>query len=70
LFVTKYRYAVPGTGMLINFVHTGYGIQLCCFSFGMAYFGIALHTPEFGSNVYMVFFLGALSELPMTFVGK
>ena len=39
-------------------------------SFGMAYFGIALHTPEFGSSVYMVFFLGALSELPMTFVGK
>jgi hypothetical protein len=36
----------------------------------MAYYGIALHTPEFGSNVYMVFFLGALSELPMTVISK
>jgi hypothetical protein len=36
----------------------------------MAYYGIALHTPEFGSSVYMVFFFGALSELPMTIVSK
>lgn len=43
-------------------------LALAWFSFGMAYFGIALHTPEFGSSVYMVFFLGALSELPMTIV--
>jgi hypothetical protein len=36
----------------------------------MAYYGIALHTPEFGSSVYMVFFFGALSELPMTIISK
>jgi hypothetical protein len=39
-------------------------------SCGMAYYGIALHTPEFGSSVYMVFFFGALSELPMTIISK
>jgi len=37
---------------------------LCWFAFGMAYFGIALHTPEFGSNVFLVFFLGGLMDLP------
>jgi len=43
-------------------------LSLAWFSFGMAYYGIALHTPEFGSSVYMVFFFGALSELPMTII--
>jgi len=39
------------------------------FSVGMTYFGIALHTPEFGSNVYMVFFLGGLLEIPTNIAG-
>jgi len=38
------------------------------FSVGLVYFGIALHTPEFGSNVFMVFFFGGLIELPTNFV--
>ena len=37
----------------------------CWLSFGMAYFGIALHTPEFGSNVFLVFFIGGVMELPV-----
>ena len=36
----------------------------------MTYFGIALHTPEFGSNVYMVFFLGGLIEIPTNLAGQ
>ena len=31
----------------------------------MAYFGIALHTPEFGSNVFLVFFIGGVMDLPV-----
>ena len=31
----------------------------------MAYFGIALHTPEFGSSVFLVFFLGGLMDVPV-----
>jgi len=38
---------------------------LCWLSFGMAYFGIALHTPEFGSNVFLVFFIGGVMDLPV-----
>ena len=30
----------------------------------MAYFGLALHTPEFGSNVFLVFFIGGLFDVP------
>ena len=37
----------------------------CWLSFGMAYFGIALHTPEFGSNVFLVFFIGGVMDLPV-----
>jgi len=44
-------------------------LALTWFSVGMVYFGIALHTPEFGSNVFMVFFLGGLIELPTNFMG-
>merc|ERR1712059_2443 len=35
------------------------------FTFGMAYFGLALHTPEFGSNVFLVFFIGGLMDVPV-----
>jgi len=42
---------------------------LTWFCVGMTYFGIALHTPEFGSNVYMVFFLGGLIEIPTNLAG-
>ena len=40
-------------------------MSFCWFSFGMAYFGIALHTPEFGSNVFLVFFIGGVMDLPV-----
>jgi len=39
-------------------------ICVCWFSIGMAYFGLALHTPEFGSNVFLVFFIGGLFDVP------
>ena len=45
-------------------------IKIFFFSVGMTYFGIALHTPEFGSNVYMVFFLGGLIEIPTNLAGQ
>lgn len=41
----------------------------CWFSFGMAYFGLALHTPELGSNVFLVFFLGGLMDVPTIIIG-
>ena len=41
----------------------------CWFSFGMAYFGLALHTPELGSNVFVVFFIGGLMDVPVIIVG-
>ena len=40
------------------------------FSVGLVYYGIALHTPEFGSNVYLVFFLAGLMEIPANFISK
>lgn len=40
-------------------------MSICWFSLGLAYFGTALHTPEFGSNVYIVFFLSGVMELPV-----
>lgn len=42
-------------------------MSLCWFSFGLVYFGIALHTPEFGSSVFLVFFIGGLMDLPVVF---
>ena len=30
----------------------------------MAYFGLALHTPEFGSNIYLVFAISGLMDAP------
>jgi len=42
---------------------------LCWFSFGMAYFGLALHTPELGSNVFLVFFIGGLMDVPVILIG-
>ena len=35
----------------------------------MSYFGLALHTPEFGSSVFLVFFLGGLMDLPVILTG-
>jgi len=42
---------------------------ICWFAFGMAYFGLALHTPELGSNVFIVFFIGGLMDVPVIVVG-
>jgi len=42
---------------------------ICWFGFGMSYFGLALHTPELGSNVFLVFFLGGLMDVPVILVG-
>jgi len=39
-------------------------ICVCWFAIGMSYFGLALHTPEFGSNVFLVFFIGGLFDVP------
>eukprot|EP00092_Neocalanus_flemingeri_P001135 GFUD01001209.1.p1 GENE.GFUD01001209.1~~GFUD01001209.1.p1 ORF type:complete len:528 (-),score=171.53 GFUD01001209.1:155-1738(-) len=43
-------------------------MSFCWFSFGMAYFGLALHTPELGSNVFIVFFIGGLMDVPVIIV--
>jgi len=42
---------------------------VCWFAFGMSYFGLALHTPELGSNVFLIFFLGGLMDVPVIVVG-
>lgn len=42
---------------------------LCWFAFGMSYFGLALHTPELGSNVFIVFFFGGLMDVPVILFG-
>lgn len=42
---------------------------VCWFAIGMSYFGLALHTPEFGSNVFLVFFIGGLMDLPSLIFG-
>jgi OCT family organic cation transporter-like MFS transporter 4/5 len=44
-------------------------MSFCWFAFGMAYFGLALHTPELGSNVFIVFFIGGLMDVPVILVG-
>jgi len=44
-------------------------MAICWFAFGMAYFGLALHTPEFGSSVFLVFFIGGLMDVPVTLFG-
>jgi len=44
-------------------------MSACWFAFGMAYFGLALHTPELGSNVFVVFFIGGLMDVPVIAVG-
>lgn len=40
-------------------------MSACWFAFGMGYFGLALHTPELGSSVFLVFFIGGLMVCPV-----
>ncbi|XP_023336870.1 solute carrier family 22 member 8 [Eurytemora carolleeae] len=39
-------------------------ISLAWFSLGMLYFGLSLHMPEFDANIYLIFFLAGLVEIP------
>lgn len=44
-------------------------MSACWFAFGMGYFGLALHTPELGSSVFLVFFIGGLMDVPVMVLG-
>jgi len=39
-------------------------ISLCWFALGMLYFGLSLHMPEFNANIYIIFFMSGLVEIP------
>merc|ERR1719268_790568 len=39
-------------------------ISLAWFALGTLYFGLSLHMPEFKANIYLIFFLSGLVEIP------
>jgi len=39
-------------------------ISLAWFALGTLYFGLSLHMPEFNANIYLIFFLSGLVEIP------
>jgi len=39
-------------------------ISIAWFALGMLYFGLSLHMPEFNANIYIIFFMSGLVEIP------
>ena len=39
-------------------------MSFCWFALGTLYFGLSLNMPEFDANVYLIFFLSGLVEIP------
>ena len=39
-------------------------MSFCWFALGTLYFGLSLNMPEFDANIYLIFFLSGLVEIP------